>query len=169
MFSFFFEDSIKLTPSNCWQRLSDCLKKYFIIQLKYTIERILLTSAIVYSTLSVLLCDKKKTITQKQVENEISVKFIVFFFIPLPWDTFGQIVSQAFVGLTFLLFQVNGMSSVTHIAMKDDIMILGDVTGALYLMNTSKKTMKRCSIWLNWKWQVVNMRFGTYTLNLMFL
>lgn len=75
------------------------------------------------------------------------MKFIVvFFFIPLPWNTFGQTVSQVFVGLTFLLFQVNGMSSVTHIAMKDDIMILGDVTGALYLMNTSKKTMKRCSI-----------------------
>lgn len=52
------------------------------------------------------------------------------------------------------------MSSVTHIAMKDDIMILGDVTGALYLMNTSKKTMKRCSIWLNWKWQVVNTVCG---------
>lgn len=144
MFSFFFEDSIKLTPSNCWQRLSDCLKKYFIIQLKYTIERILLTSSMVYSTLSVLLSNKK-TITQKQVENEISVKFIVFL-IPLPLNTSGQIVSQVFVGLTFLLFQVNGMSSVTHIAMKDDIMILGDVTGALYLMNTSKKTMKRCSI-----------------------
>lgn len=75
------------------------------------------------------------------------MKFIVgFFFIPLPWNTFGQTVSQVFVGLTFLLFQVNGMSSVTHIAMKDDIMILGDVTGALYLMNTSKKIMKRCSI-----------------------
>lgn len=141
------------------------------MQLKNTIERILLTSSMVYSTLSVLLSDKKnQTITQKQVENEISVKFIVgFFFIPLPWNTFGQIVSQAFVGLTFLLFQVNGMSSVTHIAMKDDIMILGDVTGALYLMNTSKKTMKRCSIWLNWKWQVVNMWFWTYTLSLMFL
>lgn len=98
----------------------------------------------VYSTLSVLLSNKK-TITQKQVENEISVKFIVFL-IPLPLNTSGQIVSQVFVGLTFLLFQVNGMSSVTHIAMKDDVMILGDVTGALYLMNTSKKTMKRCSI-----------------------
>lgn len=122
MFSFFFKDSIKLTPLNCWQRL-------------------------VWKNVCSLLC---------------------FFFIPLPWNTFGQIVSQAFVGLTFLLFQVNGMSSVTHIAMKDDIMILGDVTGALYLMNTSKKTMKRCSIWMNWKWQVVNMWFWTYTLSLMF-
>lgn len=49
---------------------------------------------------------------------------------------------RAISDLTIFPLEVNGMSSVTHIAMKDDVMILGDVTGALYLMNTSKKTMK---------------------------
>lgn len=52
MFSFFFEDSIKLTPQNliknCLQRLSDWLKNYFIIQLKYTIQGIFLTLLMVY-------------------------------------------------------------------------------------------------------------------------
>lgn len=39
----------------------------------------------VYSTLFVLLSDKKTPRTQKQVENEISVKFIVgFFSYPCP-------------------------------------------------------------------------------------
>lgn len=72
MFSFFFEDSIKLTPSNCWQRLSDCLKKYFIMQLKHTIERILLTSSMVYSTLFVLLSDKKP----QELRNKLKMKLV---------------------------------------------------------------------------------------------
>lgn len=66
------------------------------MQLKNTIERILLTSSMVYSTLSVLLSDKKnQTITQKQVENEISVKFIVFFFHTLALEHFW---SNCFAG-----------------------------------------------------------------------
>lgn len=85
MFSFFFEYSIKLTPSNCWQRLSDCLKKYFIIQLKNTIERILLTSSMVYSTLFVLLSDKKP----QELRNKLKMKLVwsllwVFFSYPCP-------------------------------------------------------------------------------------
>lgn len=112
---------------------------------------------------------RKKT---QELRNKLKMKLVWsllwVFFHTLALEHFWSNCFAGFCRLVFSLFQVNGMSSVTHIAMKDDIMILGDVTGALYLMNTSKKTMKRCSIWMNWKWQVVNMWFWTYTLSLMF-
>ncbi|XP_048744996.2 WD repeat-containing protein 11-like isoform X2 [Ostrea edulis] len=38
--------------------------------------------------------------------------------------------------------EVNGMSAVTHIAMKDDMLILGDATGVLCLWNLTEKKLK---------------------------
>lgn len=95
MFSIFFEDSIKLTPSNCWQRLSDCLKKYFIIQLKNTIERILLTSSMVYSTLFVLLSDKKPQELRNKLKMKLVWSLLWFFFHTLALEHFW---SNCFAG-----------------------------------------------------------------------
>ncbi|XP_078312164.1 WD repeat-containing protein 11-like [Crassostrea virginica] len=49
---------------------------------------------------------------------------------------------RSIADLTIFPPEVNGMSSITHIAMKDDILMLGDVTGTLCLWNLTEKTLK---------------------------